>query len=353
MYIRIFSLICAIFLLCTSNNSFGKHESSSPKLQELTASIKTIVSNTPQPFSGSVILQKRGVPVLELSVGEGINKDSKFVIASLSKQITTTLVLQAVDTGKIELNRSLNSYLYDDTASHRNRYDDSITIHHLLTHTSGIQPIGKPSLFKAGSQFKYSNFGYSLLGKVLEKVNQRPFEKQIKQFSKDNQLPDLHADVGTINTIQQKLPLLAMGYNETDKLTPSNLNIRKPMLPSGGIIASAKTFASFQNQLHSGKLLSHKSYQLMTSPHTNIKFFWPNMHYGYGLRVNKDNGLTEFSHTGYVSGYMSMSLHYPQFDLDLVMLENIALRLDDIDRVFQLHNQIRKSIREHLRTTEQ
>ncbi|MGL4641207.1 MAG: serine hydrolase domain-containing protein, partial [Shewanella sp.] len=59
-------------------------------------------------------------------------------------------------------------------------------------------------------------------------------------------------------------------------------------------------------------------------------------------------GLVEYSHTGYLTGYMAMTLHYPELNLDLVMLENLALNLNDRDRVFALHNQIRQLIRSQL-----
>jgi CubicO group peptidase (beta-lactamase class C family) len=116
-----------------------------------------------------VILLNNGLPVLALQKGHAISPDSSFVIASLSKQITATLILQAVDAGKLNLNRSLNSYLFNDAiqkqsqfdtlaqTSHNlpipRRYDDRISIHHLLSHTSGVAELGKPNRFEPGSQF--------------------------------------------------------------------------------------------------------------------------------------------------------------------------------------------------------
>ena len=71
-----------------------------------------------QPFSGSVILLESGIPVVELRKGEGINKDSRFVMASLSKQITATLILQAVDAGKLdEIERRLGILSRNRTVS--------------------------------------------------------------------------------------------------------------------------------------------------------------------------------------------------------------------------------------------
>jgi len=88
--------------------------SSVSKAAEIKTLIQAAIEDSPQPFSGSVILLEQGKPQLELQKGEGISKDSRFVMASFSKQITATLVLQAVDAGKIDLNLSLNHYLFGD-----------------------------------------------------------------------------------------------------------------------------------------------------------------------------------------------------------------------------------------------
>lgn len=329
--------------------------------------IQALMEDSLQPFSGSVILLESGIPVVELRKGEGINKDSRFVMASLSKQITATLILQAVDAGKLDVDSSLNRLLFDDDTPDKmetlnsiaqssdltitNRYDERITVHHLLTHTSGVDELGKPNRFEPGTQFEYSNFGYSLLGQILEKANRQSFAKQVTEFSNLYQLKGLHAEVGNVDTIRTKVTSLVVGLNETDVIAPSDLVINESLLPAGGLIASVAALAEFQHKLHSGKLISPESYTLMTRSYTKIKFLWPDMSYGYGLRINRDNGLTEYSHTGYLPGYMSMSLHYPEFNLDLVMLENLSLNLNDLKRVFELHSEIRQAIRGQLLLT--
>ncbi len=317
--------------------------------------VQEVMDTSSLPFSGNLIMLEDGKTVLELSVGDNLNVDSSFVVASLSKQVTATLILQALDAGKLNLSHSLNSYLFSDAshADNAQRYDERITLHHLLSHTSGVVALGTPVRFAPGSQFQYSNLGYTLLGQVLEKVNKQPFSEQITQFAKDNALDALYAKTGSINTIGQNLPSLATGWNEAQPPSPSNLVIDRALLPAGGLIASARTFARFQQLLHSGALLEPKSYTLMTRAHTQMQFFWPNMHYGYGLRINLDDGLTELSHTGYVEGYMSMSLHYPEFNVSVVMLENLALSLDDIERVLELHTHIRDAVRKELKGRKQ
>jgi len=406
--------------------------------------IKEAIDNSLQPFSGSILLTQEGKTLLNMYKGRGINRQSSFVIASLSKQITATLILQAVDAGKLQLDRSLNSYKFQNEAqidsegsweqddeqptgfnakfetrqetvpesddqtepeteegkrtqvdedgsadspslapqspsSHRQssqsspevlygtstqtfqeqlrfnptRFDERITLHHLLSHTSGIDQLGKPNRFQPGTKFQYSNYGYTVLGELLEQVNQQPLPQQIADFKLAYKLGGLYAEVGDIDAIRQRAPALAIGLTETaNGLTQSDLMITESLIPAGGIISTTKAFSDFQQRLHAGKFISSKSYQLMTSPHTKIDFLWPNMNYGYGLRLNFDDNLTEYSHTGYLSGYMSMTLYYPQFDLGLVMLENISLNLNSLDRVFELHNQVREIIRNRLISTQ-
>ncbi|MDT3334485.1 serine hydrolase domain-containing protein [Shewanella sp. SP1S1-7] len=388
MRLSVISTLLTGFLLFPSANSFGllletgaeqeqigqgsnsiavesQTTSSVSKVAEIKTLIQTAIKDSPQPFSGSVILLEQGKPQFELQKGEGISQDSRFVMASLSKQITATLVLQALDTGKLDLNQTLNHYLFGDldvearglkateaatntSVLNPSRYDTRITLHQLLTHTSGVDKLGKANRFEPGSQFEYSNLGYSLLGQVLEKINQQSFAKQVAQFATRYQLNGLSAELGSIEAIHAKVPSLAVGLQESEVIAPADLVIDETLLPAGGLITSAPTYAAFQHLLHSGKLLSTESYQRMTTAYTGIQFLWPNMRYGYGVRINKDDGLVEYSHTGYVSGYMSMTLHYPEFNLDLVMLENLSLNLNDRNRVFELHNQIRQVIRSQL-----
>lgn len=345
----------------------GQIASSASKTAEIKSLIQAAIKDSPQPFSGSVILLERGKPLLELQKGEGISQDSRFVMASLSKQITATLILQAVDAGKLDLTQTLNHYLFGDAkgdnkalqgavagtnssanALNPSRYDERITLHQLLTHTSGVDKLGKANRFEPGSQFEYSNFGYSLLGQVLEKVNHQSFAEQVAQFATRYQLNGLSAELGSIAAIHTKVPSLAVGLQESEVIAPSDLVLDEALLPAGGLIASAPAYAAFQDLLHADKLMSAESYQRMTTAHTEIQFLWPNMHYGYGIRINQDDGLVEYSHTGYLTGYMSMTLHYPEFNLDLVMLENLSLNLNDRARVFELHNQIRQIIRSQL-----
>ncbi|WP_394391720.1 serine hydrolase domain-containing protein [Shewanella woodyi] len=361
------AVLSIILTFCINHHAFShventdKHKKLNPSATQKVdyqSLLESIMTDSPQPFSGTVLLMQKGKQLVSLSKGDGITQDSSFVLASLSKQITATLIMQAVDSGKLTLDSHLNQYLSnDDEPKHSldnklslsKGYHEGITIGQLLSHTSGINTQGKPNLFEPGARFQYSNLGYTLLGQVLEKVNKLSFSEQTSQFNKKYKLNGLDTKTGSIDNIRQHLPTLSLGLTETAKgLSQSDLTINTSLIPAGGIISTTRAFSDFQQKLHSGQLISPKSYQLMTTPHTEITFLWPNMHYGYGLRLNFDDNLTEYSHTGYLSGYMSMALYYPQYNLSLVMLENLSLNLNDFDRVFELHNQIRATIRQSL-----
>ena len=163
----------------------------------------------PQDAPGAVaIVVKDGRPVFrrayglaDLEFGILLEADMVFRIGSVTKQFTAAAILQLVDAGKLTLD--------DDVAKYVQGYDTGgrrVTIEHLLTHTSGIPNYTdmdewaahlreeltprqildmirvKPPEFEPGTQFKYSNSGYLLLGLVIEKVAGRPYADFIRQM---------------------------------------------------------------------------------------------------------------------------------------------------------------------------
>lgn len=133
-----------------------------------------IKSTNPRTFNGVVFIQQNGKEKYSKAFGYvDFNKkiplkiNDRFSTMSIAKQITATLILQEVEKGTIDLHVPIRKYLPNFKYS----WADTITVHHLLNHTSGLYSDElKPNLkLKTGTEFSYSNVGYSVAGLVLEK----------------------------------------------------------------------------------------------------------------------------------------------------------------------------------------
>ena len=152
-------------------------------------------------YDGQVLL-KRGYGLANMEWNIPNEADTKFRLGSITKQFTATLILQLVEQGKVKLDGKLTDYLPD----YRKDTGQKITIHNLLTHTSGVpnytalpgffQNVSRNPYevkefvtkyasgdleFEPGTKFNYSNSGYFLLGAVVEKVTGKPYEQVLKE----------------------------------------------------------------------------------------------------------------------------------------------------------------------------
>ncbi len=159
-------------------------------------------------FSGSVLVAQGGKPVLSRGYGYADREwdiantpDTKFRLGSITKQFTAMLILQLQQRGRLSVNDPVNKYVPDPPPAWQ-----KITIHHLLSHTSGIPNFtsfpdyqktmhapsppadtlarfrNRPLDFEPGSQWRYSNSGYVLLGYIIEKVTGRPYADVLREF---------------------------------------------------------------------------------------------------------------------------------------------------------------------------
>src|SRR6266436_662656 len=160
-------------------------------------------------FNGSVLVADSGKVIFKKGFGLANMEwnipnqpDTKFRLGSITKQFTATLILQLVEQGKIKLDGKLIDYLPD----YRKDTGAKVTIHNLLSHTSGVpsytslpgfftnvsrNPFAVDDFikkyasgdleFEPGTKFVYSNSGYFLLGAIIEKVTGKPYEQVLKE----------------------------------------------------------------------------------------------------------------------------------------------------------------------------
>jgi CubicO group peptidase (beta-lactamase class C family) len=250
-------------------------------------------------FSGTILLAKNGNVFHTSSLGlEDIETKTpntmttKFNLGSIVKDFTKVLVLQQMDVGKLKLTDTLDNF----DLGFSKEIASKITIEHLLNHRSGFEDIfiaeyrenqlafdtlakkltllkHKPLLFEPGTDHSYSNYGYVVLGAILETVSQYSYEQLLNKniFERIN-----------LNNTSLRVKSFAKGqsirytyrYNNSIK----EVGITEHPGPAGGIESTAEDVQTFYRELFYGdKLLSQ------TNPYNQKAFAMDGEHWGaYG-----------------------------------------------------------------------
>lgn len=257
-----------------------------------------------------------------------IGRDDHSRIGSLTKTFVSTVVLQLVAEGKMDLDTGFGSYLPGLTAG-TNHDDNKITVRHLLQHTSGIADylpviagdptfwwsrhdvrnhattgLRKGSLFAPGSDWKYSNTNYILLGLLIEKVTGRSAADEI---SRRILRPHGLTDTGLQLAGQQQMPApYVTGYLAVPVIPIRiDMHSQDPSAgwTAGAMYSSAADLAKFLDLLVSGQLIPPYLFEEMTTPP-------PLAGKTYGLGIVKTTlpcGKTIYFHDGTVPGYSSVA----------------------------------------------
>ena len=308
-------------------------------------------------FSGSVLvihgetaLLECGVGVADRASGTPVTPRSRFGLASLSKMFTAAAVLSCVRDGLLAPGDRVVDLLPPERRPRTLPVD--VTVHHLLTHTSGIGDYAEededvanyvedygslwvdrptyamqrpddflpmyadaPPVMEPGAGFHYSNAGYVLLGAVLEQVTGQPFVDAMNErvFG-----PVGMADSGYLR-LDESLPDVAVGYLPRGPGDPWRTNLFSvPVVGGGdgGACATARDIDRFLRAVASGRLLGDELSALMQTRHVPVaEGFWM----GYGLFLREDGSL---GHGGGDPGVETMTRHWPDRDLTFVVLCN-------------------------------
>ena len=255
-------------------------------------------------FNGSALVADNGKVVYKKGFGLANMEwnipntpDTKFRLGSITKQFTATLILQLAEQGKIKLDGKLIDYLPD----YRKDTGAKVTIHNLLSHTSGIPSYTSlPGFFanvsrnpftvddfikkyasgelefEPGTKFVYSNSGYFLLGAIVEKVTGKPYAQVLKENIFDP-VGMKNSGYDQWNTIIGKR---ATGYTNTPRgyETAPYLDMSIPYA-AGSLYSTVEDLYLWDQALYGEKILSAKSKELMFTPNLN--------NYGYGFVMTK------------------------------------------------------------------
>lgn len=300
-------------------------------------------------FNGSVLVAEKGKILYKNGFGQANMEwdipnqpDTKHRLASISKQFTAMLIVQLVAENKLKLDVPITSYLPDYPKTN----GDKITIHHLLTHTSGIpnytsfpnyreimhgphSPMEIVNLFAdlaleftPGEKFSYSNSAYVLLGVIIEKVTGKTYE-QVLQDKIFSPLKMNNTGYDTNNTI---LKNRASGYNKVAN-SYENANYIHMSVPyaAGALYSTVEDLYLWDQALYTEKLLPKKYLDLLFKSHTPA---WGGQDYGYGWEIGKMNiGQTKeqvqtIRHGGGINGFNTLIARVPSNQSSIILLNN-------------------------------
>ncbi len=295
-------------------------------------------------FSGTVLVAENGKPVyqnafglanLELDVPH--TTDMKFILGSVTKQFTAVLILQMVEDGKIKLDDPIRKHI----PNYPNARGKDITIHHLLSHSSGLHHWGginnfllskarlrheKDSIMdmfttleernEPGEQFSYSSIGYYLLGIILENVSGKAYEELLQEriFDPLKMTNSFFSDSDKIikNRVSPyRYNFLTAKYDNAEYRDPSTT------YSTGGIISTTEDLLKWDQALYTNQLLSKKSLELLLKPNFD--------RYSYGFHVNlrgEHSDLNVRWHGGLVTGYRSQITRLIDENKTIILLSN-------------------------------
>ena len=287
----------------------------------------------------SLLVVKDGTPVVRRSWGMSdleaqvrATPETNYRLASVTKQFTAAAILLLREDKKLSLDDRVRHWLPSLPPAL-----DSVTIQHLLTHTSGIIdyedliPKGATeqvhdadvllmlesqdsTYFKPGSKYQYSNSGYSLLSLIVERAS----GKRFASFLHDR----VFAPLGMNNTVAYENGIStvtnrAFGYTmRNGTWTRKDQSLTSAVLGDGGIYSSIDDMAKWDAALYDSRLLSDESRRLAFTPHTDTDK--PDVKYGFGWRITGET----LWHSGETSGFRNVIVRYPSKHLTVVMLTN-------------------------------
>jgi CubicO group peptidase (beta-lactamase class C family) len=291
-------------------------------------------------FSGAVLIAQDGRVLLSRGYGKanrlsGVpnTAQTKFRIASITKQFTAMgiLILQAQH--KLNFQDSICNYI--DSCPNAWK---AITLHHLLTHTSGIPdyyrftdwidyqatPMApsellahfkdKPLEFQPGQNWSYSNSGYVVLGNILEKVSGVSYEA----FIKENILIPLNMNAtGYLGSPDD----LAIGYPNASTNSPAEFEDITGLYASGGLYSTVGDLYLWDQSFLTDKLLLKDLCESMFKSYAPVSLGGFSG-YGYGWFTGEIEGRRAIGHTGRVEGFISSNIFFPEEKTAVIVLSN-------------------------------
>jgi len=264
---------------------------------------------------------------------------TKFRLGSVSKQFNAMAIMLLQQQGKLSVQDSVCKYVPACPSAWQ-----PVTIHHLLTHTSGIpsytefpdnddferKPMtvtatierfkNKPLEFKPGERFHYDNSGYALLGYIVELVSGKSYE----EFLREN----IFAPLGMVNSgydhPQTILKHRAAGYaRRRGTLVNATYMEMDTPFSGGALYSTVEDMYLWDQALDTEKLLKRQSLDAMFTASTDAEFGWHGYtRYGYGWHIMRQFNRRLVYHTGHIPGFVAYIGRYLDDRVSIIILSN-------------------------------
>lgn len=302
-------------------------------------------------FSGAVLVAKKGKVIYQKAFGLANREwnipntvNTKFQIGSITKQFTAAAILQLEEQGKLKIEDKLSKYFPGYPKG------DSVTLHMLLNHTSGIKEMSahphfseinpnisianlkdtllnlfknEPYDFSPGTFWRYSNSGYILLGYIIEQVSGQTY----RDYLYNNVLLKAGMTNTDMNYQDRIVPSLAEGYiisaGGWKKSAILSVNVA---FSAGGLYSTVGDLLKWNDALKAGKIISKESLARMNRPNAGDRGT------GYGVFVDTFFERQAIFHSGNIPGYSSFIIRYPAEEITIINLTNRETNLDFMHR---------------------
>lgn len=294
--------------------------------------------------SAGRVVVKRGYGVADVTTGRQVTTGTPFNIASVTKPFTAAVILQLVREGRVELDAAASGYLPLPEIYRR------ITVRQLLTHTSGIardlrtDNLDDPDAgeyrrrldasrasSEPGTQYEYSNTGYTVLGMLIEAVEQQPLA-QVFRSRLFVPLAMPHADYRpSLTTVSER----ARPHVLVDG-TPQLMSVALTGgFGSGGLVLAADDAAAFALALQEGRVLTAAEQLVAWAPgrlangaQPTVRIYADGDGYGFGWILSQFQGHRLITHGGGIDGHSANLYHFPEEQLTIIVIANVRNRND-------------------------
>lgn len=289
------------------------------------------------------VLVRRGFGSADLESGTAVTPDSRFRLASVSKQFTAMAILLLAREGKLSLGDSLARWLPDLP-----QWSERVTVLHLLTHTSGIVDYedhlpesadrqildedvrkilaGRTELyFEPGTEYRYSNSGYALLARITEEASGESFPTVLR-----TRIFDPLSMTGSVAHIEAKSVVSDRAYGHARDgagWRRADQSATSAVLGDGGIYASIDELGRWIMEILDPRLLPEELVSEAIQP--RVETGEGSIRYGFGWRIMEVGEASSYAHpvevvwhTGETAGFRNALVLIPERQVGVVVLTN-------------------------------